>query len=48
MSRKRFHTELTSDGLDGRRLYPLVRGIIRYFAPVVIALLFLNQLGIVK
>ena len=48
MSRQRFRTELTSDGMFGARIYPIVRGIIRYFAPLVIALLFLNQLGIVK
>lgn len=38
-------SEVTSGGLFGRRIYPLLQFIIRYIAPVVIVLLFLSQLG---
>jgi NSS family neurotransmitter:Na+ symporter len=46
--RAMLRTQLTSDGRYGRRLWPFLRFMIRYVCPVVIALLFLNQIGLIR
>jgi NSS family neurotransmitter:Na+ symporter len=46
--RAMLRTQLTSDGRYARRLWPFLRFMIRYVCPVVIVLLFLNQIGLIK
>jgi len=44
---EKFKAELTSGGKYGVRIYPVVRFLIKFVAPVVILLLFLNLTGII-
>jgi NSS family neurotransmitter:Na+ symporter len=39
--------QLTSGGRFGRRIFPFLRFMIKYVCAVVIALLFLNQIGLI-
>lgn len=48
MDRERFRTELTGGGLYGNSLYGAVISLVKFVIPLVLAILFLNQLGIVK
>ncbi len=41
------HDEITSRGRYGNALYPYYRIIVRFIAPIVIVLLFLNQIGVI-
>lgn len=45
---KKFKTEITSEMQYGVRLYPFVRFMIKFIAPIIIGFLFLTQSGIVK
>ena len=45
---ERLRSEMTSEGVFGTRIYPMIRLLIRYVVPVVIALLFLSLTGIIK
>lgn len=47
MAPARFRDELTNGGTCGRRMYPVVRLMIKYICPVVIFLLFLSLVGII-
>lgn len=48
MKKELLKREITSDGRYGTKIYPFIRGLIRFFIPTVIALLFLSQLGFLK
>lgn len=43
---KILRNELTNNGMLRQPLYPVYRACIRYFAPICIALIFLNELGL--
>lgn len=45
---KILRAEITNEGTLKQPLYPVFRWIIRYFAPVCIVLIFLNELGLFK
>lgn len=45
---KRFKSEVTGDGKFNNRLYPIVFFIVRFIAPVVIAVIFLTKAGILN
>jgi len=42
-----FQSELTSKGIFGKHIYPIVRFLIRFVTPIVIALLFLDLTGLI-
>lgn len=46
--KRRLRDELTSGGLYGVRLYPLFLFVVRYIAPVVIAVIFMSKVGLLK
>ena len=48
MDGKMLRNQLTSDGAFARGLFPPLRFMIKYLCAVVIALLFLNQIGLLK
>ncbi len=48
MDRTMLRAQLTGGGKYARGLWPLLRFMIRYVCPVVIALLFLNQIGLIR
>lgn len=43
-----FRNELTNGGLYGAKLYPGIMAMIKYVIPFLIAILFLNQIGMLK
>jgi NSS family neurotransmitter:Na+ symporter len=47
MDKAMLRAELTSEGRFARRLFPPLRFMIKWVCPVVIALLFLNQIGLI-
>ncbi|MDD4032817.1 MAG: sodium-dependent transporter [Bacteroidales bacterium] len=42
-----FQSELTSKGVFGKHIYPIVRFLIRFVTPIVIALLFMDLTGLI-
>ncbi len=48
MNRTLFRQEMTNDGTYGTGLYGLVRAMVKFIIPVVITILFLNQLGLIR
>ncbi|MCC8035304.1 MAG: sodium-dependent transporter [Rikenellaceae bacterium] len=48
MNESLFKRELTNDGLYGKAVYRPVRMMVKYVIPVVLAVLFLNQAGLIK
>lgn len=48
MKKEVFRNELTSEGRYGKRIFPLLYTLIRFVIPIVIAILFLDQIGLLK
>lgn len=47
LSPKRFRKTFTSDGRYNNRIYPLFRFVIRFIAPIAVALIFLSKLNLI-
>lgn len=45
---KDVYDELTNNGTIAQPLYPYFRFIIRYFAPICIAMIFITEIGLLK
>ncbi|MCD8072592.1 MAG: sodium-dependent transporter [Alistipes sp.] len=48
MNKSLFRRELTNDGLYSRGIYRPVRSMVKYAIPVILAVLFLSQAGLIK
>ncbi|MCC8018374.1 MAG: sodium-dependent transporter, partial [Rikenellaceae bacterium] len=48
MDKGRFRRELTNDGRFGTSTYGAIRFMVKFVIPMVLVVLFLNQLGIIK
>lgn len=44
----KFKQELTNNGTVGLKIYPIIRFLIKFVAPIVITILFMNKIGIIK
>ncbi|MDF2557644.1 MAG: sodium-dependent transporter [Bacillales bacterium] len=43
-----FHDEITNNGTTNKKVYPILRIVIRYLTPILILVVFLNAIGILK